>query len=680
MRYLVFIFLLAFGNLSLTQVPLKITDSTDNGWQYLEDHSSYYYSENDTLTIDGILANPDAIEFKKLIGDEVNDKHYTEEWCWLKLEINNKSNFSSDWLVYYGAKHLKLYEIKNDKTYRIHETGSGLNSKDREIIHGNVNFVKIILSPNSISTYYIQLKGFYGVIGKLIKAKPIEDKFKKSNYWMGIFMGVMLIILITNFILYWSSKDKTYLIYSAYVLFFTLMCLCFKGSLFELFFPNTTWINNFEFIITLASTTLIIYAVFTNSFLQLKEKNILWHKIIRISIYTSLVLYLFMAFLMYSGFFYITTLIILFWTLALFILCNIPAIIQWRKKFQPAGMFVLGNLILIGGQFLFLLAKTGGGTEDNTFTIYYYLEFSLICQVIIFSKGIGDRINIMRKESEQAQEKAMLQLETKVKERTQQLNEQKLLVEEQNQEIKDSITYAKRIQEAILPNSNAVKETFPDSFVLYQPKDIVAGDFYWMERSDELINFAVADCTGHGVPGAMVSIVCHNALNRSVREYNCTEPAAILDNTRKLVIDSLSKNKMDVKDGMDISLISYDPKKMNILFAGANNGLYLIRNNELTNYKSDRQPIGVFEDQKPFNQQKIDLQKGDIIYLYTDGFADQFGGEKGKKLKTSNFKKLLIEIHQLPMNEQKEKLHQSFENWRNEIEQIDDLCIAGIRF
>jgi serine phosphatase RsbU (regulator of sigma subunit) len=364
----------------------------------------------------------------------------------------------------------------------------------------------------------------------------------------------------------------------------------------------------------------------------------------------------------------------------LFILCNIPAIIQWRKKFQPAGMFVLGNLILIGGQFLFLIAKTGGGTEDNTFTIYYYLEFSLICQVIIFSKGIGDRINIMRKESEQAQEKAMLQLETKVKERTQQLNEQKLLVEEQNQEIKDSITYAKRIQEAILPNSNAVKETFPDSFVLYQPKDIVAGDFYWMEKSDELINFAVADCTGHGVPGAMVSIVCHNALNRSVREYNCTEPAAILDNTRKLVIDSLSKNKMDVKDGMDISLISYDPKKMNILFAGANNGLYLIRNNELTNYKSDRQPIGVFEDQKPFNQQNIDLQKGDVIYLFTDGFADQFGGEKGKKLKTSNFKSLLLEIHQLTMEEQKEKLQESFENWRNDIEQIDDLCIAGIRF
>ena len=146
------------------------------------------------------------------------------------------------------------------------------------------------------------------------------------------------------------------------------------------------------------------------------------------------------------------------------------------------------------------------------------------------------------------------------------------------------------------------------------------------------------------------------------------------------IIDSLSKNKMDVKDGMDISLISYEPKKMNISFAGANNGLYLIRNNELTNYKSDRQPIGIFEDQKPFNQQNIDLKKGDVIYLFTDGFADQFGGEKGKKLKTSNFKKLLLEIHQLSMKEQKEKLQESFKNWRDDIEQIDDLCIVGIRF
>jgi len=680
MRYLVFIFLLAFGNLSLTQVPLKITDSTDNGWQYLEDHSSYYYSENDTLTIEGLLADPTAIEFKKLIGDEVNDKHYTEQWCWVKIQIENKSNFSSDWLINYGGEHFKLYEIAYKQTYRIHQSGWGLKSKDKEVIHGNVNFVKINLSANSSTTYYIQLKGFFGVNGKMIKAHPIEEKFRKSNYWMGIFMGIMLIILITNFILYWSSKEKTYLIYSAYVFFFTLLCLSVKGTLFELFLPNTTWVTSIEFITTLGSITLIFYAVFANTYLQLKEKNILWYKIIRTSIYISIVLYLFMAILMYSGFFDKTKLIILFWTLALFILCNIPAIIQWRKKFQPASMFVLGNLILIGGQFLFLLAKTVDGTEDNTFSIYYYLEFSLICQVIIFSKGIGDRINIMRKENEQVQEKAMLQLETKVTERTHQLNEQKILVEEQNKEIKDSITYAKRIQEAILPPIESINEIFPDSFVLYQPKDIIAGDFYWMENSDELINFAIADCTGHGVPGAMVSIVCHNALNRAVREFKCTQPSSILDNTRELVIDSLSKNKMDVKDGMDISLISYDPKKMNISFAGANNGLYLIRNNELTNYKSDRQPIGIFEDQKPFNQQNIDLQKGDVIYLFTDGFADQFGGEKGKKLKTSNFKSLLLEIHQLSMEEQKEKLQESFENWRNDIEQIDDLCIAGIRF
>ena len=683
MRYLLTIISLFITSFCISQNHLIISDDTDNGWQYRVPYSSYYYSENDTLSIDSILAHPKAYEFKKSEGNIINDEHYTDRWFWVKLEIENKSNFSSDWLIDFETKYFKLHEIAGNNTYRIHQSGRGYKSKEKDFIHGNVNFVKINLPGNSISTYYIQLKGFWHETingAKMIKAKPIEEKFKRSNYWMGTFMGIMLLILITNFILYWSSKDKTYLIYSAYVFLFTLLCLSIKGTLFELFFPNSLWINNDVTTISLASLTLILYAVFANSYLQLKQKNISWYKIIRFTVYISIVLHLLMILLLLSGFFYSAKLIILYWTLIVFVLCNIPAIIQWRKKFQPSGMFFLGNLILISGQLLFLLLKTGGGVEDNTFSIHYYLEISLICQVIIFSKGIGDRINIMRKKSEEAQEKAMLQLEEKVALRTNELNEKKVSLEIKNKEVNDSISYAKRIQNAILPPFEKLKNHFPDSLILYLPKDIVAGDFYWLEETNDSILFAVADCTGHGVPGAMVSVVCNNALNRAVNEYKITEPSLILNKTRELVTETFSKNTEHIKDGMDISLISYNTANNQLTFSGANNGIYIIRNNALNHVKADKQPIGIADTYTSYSSHEIKIEKNDCLFMFSDGFADQFGGENDKKLKSSNFKKLLLENHQLKMIDQKKELLNFFNKWKNQTEQLDDVCVVGIRF
>ena len=666
----------------LSQDPLLITDQTSDGWQYLEPYTSYYYSENDTLTIDGILANPTAYEFRKLEGNIVNDEQFTDRWCWVKLEIENTSDFSSAWFIDYGIEHIKLYKLSDNNTYHIHQSGWSLKLKEKDIRQGNLNFIKINVPANITTTYYIQIKGFWGNTinkGKMIKASPIEEKFRESNYLMGVFMGVMLIILITNFILFWSSKDRTYLIYSAYVFFFSMGCLSIKGTLFELFFPNSTWINNHNILISCASLTLVFYAIFTNYYLQLKQKSKLWYKTLTISAFSSLGIYGFLILLMFYGFHNKTKLIILFWTLIVFVLGNIPAIIQWRKKFKPAGLFVFGNLILVTGQFLFLLAKTG--VDDNTFSIYYYLEFSLICQVIIFSKGIGDRINIMRKESEEAQEKAMLQLETKVTERTQELNEQKLLVEEQNQEIKDSITYAKRIQEAILPPTKLVKEWLPQSFILYKPKDIVAGDFYWMESKKGWIYFAVADCTGHGVPGAMVSVVCSNALSVSVIDEGKIKPSEILNRTRELVIDRFGRSEQQIKDGMDISLCALNYKSGKMQWAGANNSLWIIRSGskEIEAIRPDRQPIGSHLQENLFKNHELQLNSGDSVYLFSDGYPDQFGGEKGKKYKSANLKRFLLSIQDKDMEIQRKLLSEEFDSWKAGFEQVDDVCVMGVR-
>jgi serine phosphatase RsbU (regulator of sigma subunit) len=258
---------------------------------------------------------------------------------------------------------------------------------------------------------------------------------------------------------------------------------------------------------------------------------------------------------------------------------------------------------------------------------------------------------------------------------------QKELVDEKNKEIMDSINYAKRIQNAILPPARIVAQFLPESFILYKPKDIVAGDFYWLETKDDKVLFAAADCTGHGVPGAMVSVICNNGLNRSVREYGITEPGKILDKTREIVIQEFEKSDDEVKDGMDISLCSINLHTQTLNWAGANNPLWIIRKDSgiIEEIKANKQPIGKYAEAKPFDTHLIQLEKGDVIYLFTDGYQDQFGGEKGKKFKASSLKELLLSVQTKSMSQQKLVLDSTFEIWRGKLEQIDDVCIIGVR-
>lgn len=262
---------------------------------------------------------------------------------------------------------------------------------------------------------------------------------------------------------------------------------------------------------------------------------------------------------------------------------------------------------------------------------------------------------------------------------------QNKIIQSKNKDILDSITYAKRIQEAILPSEHIWKEALPDSFILYMPKDIVAGDFYWMEIITEQQNyrniiFAACDCTGHGVPGAMVSVVCANALYKAIIEEGITEPGKILDRTSEIVVEKLNRNNEDIKDGMDASLCTLELNENNtIQWAGANNPLWIIRNKELIEYKPNKQPIGKMDNSQHFTTHAINLIKGDIIYIFTDGFADQFGGEKGKKYMIKNVKKLLLSIAHLPMPEQKQKLAEEFAVWKGSNEQVDDVCVIGVR-
>src|ERR1035437_2513546 len=283
-------------------------------------------------------------------------------------------------------------------------------------------------------------------------------------------------------------------------------------------------------------------------------------------------------------------------------------------------------------------------------------------------------------------------LEAKVIERTEEAVHQKEEIEAKNGELEvlykhvtDSIKYAKRIQEAMLPPDSLLKQVLPNSFVLYKPKDIVSGDFYWVDQKDGKTMFAAVDCTGHGVPGAFMSIEGHNILKHVVNNNNFTTPSLILDSLNEGVSETLhhghEHEEGQAKDGMDISFCTIDFKTLELQYAGAYNPLYIIRNGEVIQTKANKFPIGLFlgEEKKKFTNHTIQLQKGDFIYIFSDGFADQFGGPYGRKFMAIPFRVLLMDIHREPIEKQKEILNKTLEEWRGQLDQVDDILVIGVK-
>ncbi len=305
-----------------------------------------------------------------------------------------------------------------------------------------------------------------------------------------------------------------------------------------------------------------------------------------------------------------------------------------------------------------------------------YALYGGLVLVILFAGFVFNRLKVTQK-----QKTIIEQKENETQQQNILITEQKLLIEEKHKDIVDSITYAKRIQQAILPNDKQWYKTLPNSFVLYQPKDIVAGDFYWLEETEQYIYIAAADCTGHGVPGAMVSVVCSNALTKAVLEEKQTETNTILDTTRAIVLERLGKSEENIQDGMDVCLVRINKNnRKDIQYSGANRPLFIITTqNELQEIKPDKQPIGKYDYEKPFTVHSITLNQNDILYLITDGYADQFGGEHNKKFSAKSLRALLLSLATQSMEAQKDNLLQTFLTYRNTATQTDDVTVIGVR-
>jgi serine phosphatase RsbU (regulator of sigma subunit) len=492
--------------------------------------------------------------------------------------------------------------------------------------------------------------------------KHIYDIKNKSILYKSFVTSAFIFAGLFFFILFiFRNKDRSLIYFSLSCLFSSPRAFFSDDYLISSFFPNINW----NFLIHIEYISLIVPGIFILLFIREMFNGFNYEKIIYLLIFLS-ILEVIITLIFPPNIF--TWVVLIHEVLTIISIIIISLIIYKAFKINSEGSVfaIISILSLILSAILTII--------DYLYAFNSFILLNSILQmsfVLMMSMILGSQFSSKFKKLE------ILQIKTI--EQNKQLEVQKNSLEYKNKEILDSLTYAKRIQSAILPQPKLVKEFLEDSFILYKPKDIVAGDFYWLEIVEDNVLFAAADCTGHGVPGAMVSVVCNNGLNRAVREHKLIEPDQILNKTRELVIEEFEKSDEEVNDGMDISLCVLNLETFQLKWAGANNPLWILRNGEIIEYKGDKQPIGKHYDSKPFSLIDVQLEKNDIIYIFTDGFQDQFGGAKEKKFRAAQMKELLLSLIEKSMEEQRKMIDTSFESWKGELEQVDDVCVIGVR-
>ncbi|HEX7412473.1 MAG TPA: 7TM diverse intracellular signaling domain-containing protein [Bacteroidia bacterium] len=654
-------------------------------------------------------AHPLIAKVGAVYVDTTNNKLKSKTF-WLRFTIKSNLNYDKEWLlsIQGNSDDISLVYIPDGTgKFSIKKTGN-IPLKERDFKHSGRG-INYLIRGGQEQTIYVKSTSDKKVSLRAnaeLETKDVVLEVMVSKRLIGgIFLGIFLIMVIYNSILYVSIKERSYLYYILYIFFFAVFfMLCATGYGFEFL-----WSNHPDWTIYITPITgfffLFFYVLFGKTYLNTKKYLTKWNKVIGIQLIgLPVTVAILPLMILYgdslpdwlSGTIGITMGV---FTVSSFIILLIPAILCIRKGVSHAKYFLLGNIMVIFGIGLTIY----GGIASISFLGGNGLLIGVVLEIIMFSVGIGAKVNGLTKdkvkaqgetiaqleENEKLKDKVNRELEQKVSERTAEVVKQKEIVEAHQKEIIDSITYAKRLQQAILPTIAAVQEQLPNSFIYYQPKDIVAGDFYWMHTTKEAVYIAAADCTGHGVPGAMVSVVCSNALNRAVKEFNLTDTGLILDKTRELVIETFEKSDKDVKDGMDISLLRIEypvspfeggkgDVEVRLQWSGANNSLWYILNNELIEVKADKQPIGKYSEAKPFTTNNLSLSSPVSFYLFSDGYADQFSPDD-KKLMKKKFKDIVLSIQNLSMQEQGKHLDRFHIDWKGIMEQTDDVLVIGVK-
>jgi serine phosphatase RsbU (regulator of sigma subunit) len=551
----------------------------------------------------------------------------------------------------------------------------------------NEIMVNLDLRPGDTTILMFRLQDYYPMqldfsIGK---ADSFLGFLQDLNMYNGLCYGVMLMMLIYNFYLFFTQKERIYIYYVLYIFGNGIFTMVFNGN--YMYLPGFLKpVVLFDPIIFPAA-----FGVFLTLFTIELFRGFLPGSFVKM-------LYAFMAVVSFDVVLAPIDIHIAFDAirilgLLLGIVSLAAGVIAYRKGSPSAMFFLIGFGAYLGS--LIYIILSGPLLPITSFNLKAVVTGGAI-ESVFLSFAQGDKLKFLQVEKEKAQHEALVQvqknetlireqnlvLEHKVRERTAELAEK-------NKEVTDSIHYAKRIQGTLLADQELLHKYIPDHFIIFKPKDIVSGDFYWAAYRENQQNasdsgtfyLAVCDSTGHGVPGAFMSLLNISFLNEAVAEKDIATPSEAFDYVRTHLINSISRD--GGRDGMDGILLAMTTEKntdtISCSYTASNNNPVLISGNEIILLPADKMPVGQWENMSSFTLNKRTLKKGDMLYLFTDGFADQFGGPEGKKFKNKQLKDKLLAVSQKPLAEQKKELEDTFEIWKGGLEQVDDVCVIGIR-
>ncbi len=704
MRLRLILIILIFCQLLAAQKPIILSDFvqevgiSDMQLQYMEDpnctivQSELFSGMMDQQFKAVDFSNPDPALMQNISGHCLWFRFYFVNRSTRQFSFHLQRNEGSEFDEY------TLYQRFDNGLVSPRRSGNLVHPKKKDVIIGGSDDLRIYLPPSESDTLYLRVKlGPESLLSDLIftisTQQGVLARDRSKRLVFGIFTGILLIMILYHIPLFVRGREKSYLYYILYILAFLFYFIDKEGYIYELI-PR---LISAPITIFLLEIFLLFYLLFGRSYLDTRNTLQSWDTILLIAVWFTvggLILNFTIILLQGLGMdlpFFIELggfAIMIFSAIGCLFLAIVPAMILTRENFQPARYFLFANLFLILG------IASNYALKDYTLG-KHSLEFGVTLQILTFSIGLSERINLLKKSREVAQrriidqlkenaalkDKVNRELEDKVQERTFEIQAQKEHIEKQNKEIKYSFDYAKKIQNTVLPGDEVFETLFGEHFIFFKPRDIVSGDFYWISQSDHRIVLTAADCTGHGVPGSLMSMLGITMLHEIVNEKGVMNSDEILNQLRLSIARTLKQEGRigEQKDGIDMALIIYDTQSRKLEFSGANNPIYIVRNGEMLEYKGNNMPVAYYEKMSDFTRYTIEMKKGDRVYMFTDGFPDQFGGPQGKKFKYRPFKDLLLEVHERPMEEQHRILSLIFEEWKGDLSQIDDVLVIGLR-
>lgn len=674
----------AQANAEQSVISLERKDGLHHVGQYV----SYLEDSAGTLSIEHISSRDYVAQFIPTNKQQITFG-VTHSVYWVRFTVVTDD---AGWCIQTEpamSDNLQLYR-KTNNGWDVSYNGLEYPFSTREIQTSSAIF-PLDQEQGDTVEYYLRIQSSFPVYIQL-RAGTEKDFWTSQindNVLNGVFFGIMLLMALYNLFLFLTNRDRVYVFYALYVIFCVIFISFSTG--YSVFLP--------EFIRKVYNFNHILYAfvfgvfglIFSQRFLFTKRYAPRMHMVM--NIFMGIVSAVFLV-----DFFnhQLATTLIQFMGVALTIISFTVGITVYRAGYKPARYYLFGfGIYMLGVSTYILLAvmkiDTSGVSPSNI------LMASSAIEAIILSFAIGDKLNAAMRDKQEAQAAQMealreneqlvreqnVVLERKVEERTKEIKEQKEIIEEKNKDILDSIHYAKRIQHALLASDNLLRNNLQEYFVFYQPKDIVSGDYYWAAEEDDKFWLCIGDCTGHGVPGAFMSLLNISIMRELIADHKIQRPDFVLNTQRDAIIMSLNPDGAEEAawDGMDCVLLCFDKKTGILSFACANNPVWIIRGGKLIEFKGDKQPVGLFEGKHaPFTLHEFELIKGDIVYALTDGFADQFGGPRGKKFKYSKLKEQVIALHGESLSSQLENFRRTFDEWKGDLEQVDDVLLVGIKY